>query len=407
MGFSDTENAERASGVTEYEFEIIRNQILADYVNGYTAYKDIHKQLDAYGIRPTYKNYFIIALYVKDYGILKDDAQKDTTFIINNILEDLLDMEDIFFTKVEGMSVYIVNCPKPPNDGRIETVERFREANRLINNILEISFVAGISGVRQGFETLPELYDEAAMSVEYAKFYDVDGFVYYSDINREYKENDHKERIFPRETELILDIKTGRMDKIENTIDLMFSAGGGRILEKWYYQGLAYNILNSILSVTENVSATSYDEIIGEVDKVGSDPTIKEIKNLIYRAGKIACRCYKTESEKSTSIYAMTRRYISQHYMDHNMDVSKLGEVFDMTGFYISRIFKQHSGMKVTSYVNELRIDRAKKMLLENSKMKVTDIGWSVGFDNQRTFLKVFKEFEGVTPTQYRNANII
>ncbi len=407
MVFSGTEDLAQKNGVSEYEFEIIRNQLLADYIKGYTSYGDIRDTLKIYGIRPNYKHYFIISLFVKDYGMLKNDAQKDTTFIINNILEDLLDMDDIYYTKTDTTGCYIVNCPEPPRDGRLEIVERFREANRLIKDILEISFVAGISGIREGLETLPELYNEAVMSVDYARFYDVDEFVYYSDINREYRENERRDRVFPRETELVLDIKTGRMDKIDKTIDLMFAAGGGRILEKWYYQGLAYNILNNILSVTESVSMMAYEEIIEEANNVGNDPTIKDIKALLCRAGKIACRCYKTESEKSTSIYAMTRRYIGQHYMDHNLDVSTLGEVFNMTGFYISRIFKQHSGMKVTSYINELRIERAKKILLENTKMKITDVGWSVGFDNQRTFLKIFKEIEGVTPTQYRNANII
>lgn len=407
MTFSSTEELARNNGVSEYEFEIIRNQLLADYIKGYTSYGDIRDTLKTYGIRPNHKHYFIISLFVRDYGMLKNDAQKDTTFIINNILEDLLDMDDIYFTKTDTMSCYIVNCPEPPRDGRLEIVDRFREANRLINDILEISFVAGISGIRKGLESLPELYNEAVMSVDYARFYDVDEFVYYSDINREFRESERHDRVFPRETELVLDIKTGRMDKIENTIDLMFSAGGGRILERWYYQGLAYNILNNILSVTESVSMTAYDEIIEEANNVGNDPTIKDIKALLCRAGKIACRCYKTESEKSTSIYAMTRRYIGQHYMDHNLDVTKLGEVFNMTGFYISRIFKQHSGMKVTSYINELRVERAKKMLLDNTKMKIVDVGWGVGFDNQRTFLKIFKEIEGVTPTQYRNANII
>ena len=407
MVFSATEELARKNGVSEYEFEIIRNQLLADYIKGYTSYGDIRDTLKTYGIRPNHKHYFIISLFVRDYGMLKNDAQKDTTFIINNILEDLLDMDDIYFTKTDTMGCYIVNCPEPPRDGRLEIVDRFREANRLINDILEISFMAGISGIRKGFESLPELYNEAVMSVDYARFYDVDEFVYYSDINREYRESERRDRVFPRETELVLDIKTGRIDKIENTIDLMFSAGGGRILERWYYQGLAYNILNNILSVTESVSMTAYEEIIEEANNVGNDPTIKDIKALLYRAGKIACRCYKTESEKSTSIYAMTRRYIGQHYMDHNLDVTKLGEVFNMTGFYISRIFKQHSGMKVTSYINELRVERAKKMLLDNTKMKIADVGWGVGFDNQRTFLKIFKEIEGVTPTQYRNANII
>lgn len=395
------------NGITEYEFEIVRNQILSDYIKGYTSYKDVRDNLSTYGIRPVYEHYFTISLYVRDYGMLKDDAKRDTAFIINNILEDLIDMQDIMYTTVDGMSVYIINCPRPPEDGRLEIVEKFKEAQRLIDHILEISFVAGISGVREGFESLPELCDEAKMAIEYARFYDVKEFVYYSDLNREYKETQTRERVFPRETELVLDIKTGKLERIEATIDLMFSAGGGRILEKWYYQGLAYNILNNILSVVETVSQKACEEIIQEVNMVSNDATMKEIKELLYRAGKIACQCYKTESEKSMSTYAQTRRYINQHYMDHNLDVSTLGEVLNMTGFYISRIFKQHSGMKVTSYINELRVEKAKKILVENSKMKITDVGWSVGFDNQRTFLKVFKELEGVTPTQYRNANIL
>lgn len=394
-------------GMSEFEFEIIRNQLLVNFVKGYTTYENIRANLKAYGIRPAHSHYFVLSIYVRDYGILKDDAASNTAFVINNILEDLLDTDDVFFIKTDGINSYILNCPKPPNDGRREIVERFREANRLVNEILDISFVAGISGIKSGLEALPELFEEAMMSVDYAKFYDIEEFIYYSEINREYKEKNRHDRIFPREMELVLDIKMGREDKIEKTIDLMFSIGGGRVLEKWYYQGLAYNILNNILALTEGMSNSAYNDILDEIEMAGKDPTIKEIKNLLYRVGRIACMSYKTESEKSTSIYTMTRRYISQHYMDHNMDVSKLGEAFNMTGFYISRIFKQHSGMKVTRYVNELRIERAKRILVENSKMKIFDVGWSVGFDNQRTFLKVFKEIEGVTPTQYRNANII
>ncbi len=393
--------------IPEEEFKIIKKEFLGDYITGYTTYKNIHKTLGEYGINPEYNNYFVISLLVRDYGILRNDAQKDTAFIINNILEDLLDMEHIYHAKVGGISVYIINCEEKSIEEQQMVIERFREAKRLSESILEISFVAGISGIDEGFDCLPRLFSQTLTAIDYAKFYDVDEFIYFAEIENKNEGSDEFDRMFPKETELILNIKSGRAEAVERNISAMFDSAKGIVSQKWYYQGLAYNILTNIIAITETESVPACREIINLVHACGNEPSIKELKNMLNGAAHIACACFKTESEKSNSIYAMTRRYINQHFTDHNLDVSKLGEVFNMTGFYISRIFKQHSGMKVTSYINELRIGRAKKMLVENTNMKIVDIGAGVGFDNQRTFLKVFKECEGITPTQYRNANIM
>lgn len=385
--------------------ESARNEFLADYINGYTIYKDIYERLKEYGIYPKYRYYFVVSVFVKDYGILKHDAQKDTSFAINNILEDLLDTENVLRTRTNGVNVYIINCRTDSIEKQSEIIECFEEANRLISNILEISFIAGISEVKEGFESLPELFAQSDTAIGYARFYDSEEFVRYDDIRHEDKNIGGGERVFPKETELMLNIKSGYSETVKPTIDSMFATENAILNEQWYFMGLAYNILNNIVSLVGMADGVTYRRIIAEAKKIGHNPTIKDIKQMLCTAGEIACEYFESESKKTGGVYDMTKQYILNHYCDHNLDVSSLGEALNMTGFYISRIFKQHSGMKVTVYISKLRIERAKNVLIEQPDMKIADVGYSVGFDNQRTFLKIFKENVGVTPTQYGNTN--
>jgi transcriptional regulator GlxA family with amidase domain len=57
--------------------------------------------------------------------------------------------------------------------------------------------------------------------------------------------------------------------------------------------------------------------------------------------------------------------------------------------------------MGFVEYVHRLRIERAASMLL-NTDMTVHDIAFDVGFDNSRTFSRVFREVKGKTATEYR-----
>jgi transcriptional regulator GlxA family with amidase domain len=54
-------------------------------------------------------------------------------------------------------------------------------------------------------------------------------------------------------------------------------------------------------------------------------------------------------------------------------------------------------------YVNMVRISNAKRLLLESSG-GIKETAWEVGFEDEKTFLKRFKQQESITPTTYRNA---
>ncbi len=68
---------------------------------------------------------------------------------------------------------------------------------------------------------------------------------------------------------------------------------------------------------------------------------------------------------------------------------------------YLSRYFKQCTGLTFTEHVNRYRINQATYML-RNTQQKVLDIAYDCGFDSLRSFNRNFKKVTGLTPGEYR-----
>ncbi len=92
--------------------------------------------------------------------------------------------------------------------------------------------------------------------------------------------------------------------------------------------------------------------------------------------------------------------YVSEHFCEP-LTLEILSKELGVCRFYLSRIFTQvlHTGFH--EHINTLRIDHAKKILL-NTSDSILDVAIQCGFQNQQTFNRVFKEICGVTPSTYR-----
>lgn len=68
---------------------------------------------------------------------------------------------------------------------------------------------------------------------------------------------------------------------------------------------------------------------------------------------------------------------------------------------YLSRLFKQRHGANIYEYLQQVRMSRAKELLL-NPDMKVKDIAQRTGFEEKSYFSKAFRTYFGVSPTAFR-----
>lgn len=93
--------------------------------------------------------------------------------------------------------------------------------------------------------------------------------------------------------------------------------------------------------------------------------------------------------------------YIVRDFRNPELSQNRLTEMFGYSPKRLSELFTARFGMNVRAYVNRLRIEDAKYRLLDTGE-SVETVGRTVGYDCQRTFLRVFREQTGMTPTEYR-----
>ncbi len=79
-----------------------------------------------------------------------------------------------------------------------------------------------------------------------------------------------------------------------------------------------------------------------------------------------------------------------------------LSEHIKVSPNYISRIFNEEVGRTLSNYINEVRVEQAKK-LMHQQELKIYEIGEKVGFKSSVHFNIVFNKLMGCSPKQYRD----
>lgn len=75
-----------------------------------------------------------------------------------------------------------------------------------------------------------------------------------------------------------------------------------------------------------------------------------------------------------------------------------------MFALNLSKTFKEETGMSITAYINQVRIEKSKQLLADRS-YSLVDISNIVGFDDQSYYTKVFKSITGMSPGKYRETH--
>ena len=95
--------------------------------------------------------------------------------------------------------------------------------------------------------------------------------------------------------------------------------------------------------------------------------------------------------------------WIHTHY-DQNITVDSLAKQYHYHPTYLTALFKQYTGYPISSYVNHIRITTAKNILCSKATLSIRDVASMCGFQDEKYFMRVFKQSEGITPSEYRNA---
>ncbi|MFN4227920.1 MAG: AraC family transcriptional regulator [Candidatus Ratteibacteria bacterium] len=106
----------------------------------------------------------------------------------------------------------------------------------------------------------------------------------------------------------------------------------------------------------------------------------------------------KEKRSKKEKIFLKIQDYINEDLRIKSSDISKKLMVSQR---YVQRIVKEFTGYSFTKFLNKNRIEKAKRMLKDNS-LQIKYIAHQCGFSNVNYFTRIFKRIEGISPTKYR-----
>jgi two-component system response regulator YesN len=203
---------------------------------------------------------------------------------------------------------------------------------------------------------------------------------------------------------MTLYVRGGDMQKIDNLLKMIF---------KSYFYELAKDAASKMydLSVTKAYFAYFLESILPK-DKSSinlsnlftvnnMEQLFEIVRNMLHQG----CEYYSQDKiSHKRKLIAEVKKFIDENY-HKQITLSDAADVVFINPSYLSRLFSEVDGGVFTDYVAKVRIEAAKKLLVDR-KYKVYEIAEKVGYRSFKYFLRVFKEREGITPAQYRAKHI-
>lgn len=109
----------------------------------------------------------------------------------------------------------------------------------------------------------------------------------------------------------------------------------------------------------------------------------------------------KKQDDQAVDEIEQAKQFIHQNYTDPDINITAIAEHVGYSEKYFSTLFNERMGTSFLSYLNELRISMAKR-LLSTTTLRMYEISDTVGYNSVEHFTRVFKRTTGLTPTQYR-----
>lgn len=147
-------------------------------------------------------------------------------------------------------------------------------------------------------------------------------------------------------------------------------------------------------------------DAISETEELFSDNAPQALPDFIDLVKKHLLKLYEASNSSSDDNTAgRILQYIDKHYNDPALSRFTFSDYFHISESYASKFFKEYTGYQFTEYLTKVRMDAACK-LLSGTSYAIDKIAVSVGYNSDVSFRRAFKAYTGMTPKQYRNANI-
>lgn len=180
-----------------------------------------------------------------------------------------------------------------------------------------------------------------------------------------------------------------RAARCESVLDALFRNEGGRFVQPGQHQAEAID--GEFLRMSEALARND------ECTAIGVAAAVFNIISFAYKNGADSGAALNNQI---SDILQYINKNIAQ-----KISLDDIGKYMHASKYYLCHIFKEATHMTITEYIMSRRISIAKKKLLYTDS-PLSDIAVSLGFSSFSYFSRAFRDFEGMTPSEFRKLNL-
>ncbi|WP_214626233.1 helix-turn-helix domain-containing protein [Paenibacillus agaridevorans] len=134
---------------------------------------------------------------------------------------------------------------------------------------------------------------------------------------------------------------------------------------------------------------------------------IEEAEQSILTTLRILAEQLQVQKQKKVNhqLIMQIKEYIETNYDNPDLSLNHISDTFQLHMKSVSRLFKEEFGENFVNYLSKVRMEHAKRLLMEEASEPVQDIARKVGYSHSITFIRVFKKWTGITPGDFRKMN--
>lgn len=353
------------------------------------------------------ENFFILLLKIDNYSkFCRDNCLKDRALLrfgIANIACELC--SEHFNTEAidlgEDVIVLMLNTLQEDFDVYAQDfISMLKNIQTNISQHMHLSLSISISTIENDITEISYLYDQVSEASLYRMFRG-HGCIIHAAETVDLKLNEY---VYPvdKEKYFIDHLMAGKISEakaiylniINNTASYPFTVINLAISH------LTFTVNNIINTIEKNNLILSHSN--SSFITFDTAETLEDINNQFFALFEdIRLRLDRKKNSKHDELIKKINDMIDTQYANPDLSINVIADLLDMSSVYLGRLYKQYTLVSVGDYISEVRINKAKELLLEN-KYSVCEISEKIGFLNSSYFYKVFKKFTSVTPNDFR-----
>ena len=202
-------------------------------------------------------------------------------------------------------------------------------------------------------------------------------------------------------------LRSGTEEDVPAFVEECFSSMGSQNLDSQLLRH--YVVMDTYLTTASFLTQEGFtpDEIEESIGALINPQEIGNASEAAQYFEKLFLNAVRERDRKEEDVHgsmvAEARQYIHRHFDESDMSLSGAAEVIGVSPNHLSRIFSQKTGNTFIEYLTEVRMDKAKDLLLATD-LPAAEIGMKVGYSDPHYFYYSFKKSQGMTPKEFRQS---